>query len=88
MVLTIKEGKINGNNVSFSITFDFGGNEMKMEYKGVVCGSDQIDFRNDGAAHGTGSEESQVTGHFIKPREDIPRIQHYSENSTGTLRDF
>ena len=46
MVLTIKEGKINGNNVSFSITFDFGGNEMKMEYKGVVS-ADQIKLTSE-----------------------------------------
>ena len=34
--IAIKEGKIDGNKISFSVTFDFGGKEMKLEYKGVV----------------------------------------------------
>jgi hypothetical protein len=46
MVLTIKDGKINGNNISFSITIDFGGNEMKMDYKGVVS-ADQIKLTSE-----------------------------------------
>ena len=36
--IAIKDGKIDGNNVSFSVTFDMGGQEMKMEYKGVLSG--------------------------------------------------
>lgn len=36
--LPIKDGKINGNNISFSVTIDMGGQEMKMEYKGVLTG--------------------------------------------------
>lgn len=32
----IKEGKINGSNISFVVLLDFGGQEMKMDYKGVV----------------------------------------------------
>ena len=42
----IKDGKIDGNNVSFSVTFDFGGQEMKMEYKGVLSG-DQLKLTFD-----------------------------------------
>lgn len=38
--MAIKEGKINGNNISFSISFDMGGQEMKMEMKGVLSGDD------------------------------------------------
>jgi hypothetical protein len=34
--IPIKDGKINGNNISFTVTFDMGGQEMKLEYKGVV----------------------------------------------------
>lgn len=34
--LQIKDGKIDGNNISFSVTFDFGGQEMKIDYKGTV----------------------------------------------------
>jgi hypothetical protein len=34
----IKDGKIDGNKISFTIVFDMGGQEMKMEYKGVLSG--------------------------------------------------
>lgn len=34
--IPIKDGKINGNNISFNVTIDMGGQEMKLEYKGVV----------------------------------------------------
>ena len=37
--IAIKDGKIDGNNISFSVTLDFGGQEMKMEYKGVLSGT-------------------------------------------------
>jgi hypothetical protein len=36
--LAIKGGKIDGNNVSFSVSIDFGGQEMKMDYTGVLSG--------------------------------------------------
>jgi hypothetical protein len=44
--IAIKEGKIDGNNISFSVTFDFGGQEMKMQYKGAVA-ADQIKLTFD-----------------------------------------
>ncbi len=36
--IPIKDGKINGNNISFTIVFDMGGQEMKTDYKGVLSG--------------------------------------------------
>ena len=42
----IADGKVDGNNVSFSITFDFGGMPFTMNYKGVV-NKDQIKFTID-----------------------------------------
>jgi hypothetical protein len=39
--IPIKNGKIEGNNISFQVAVDFGGNEMKFDYKGVLSG-DQI----------------------------------------------
>lgn len=42
----IKNGKIDGNNISFSVTFDMGGQEMKIDYKGVVS-TDQIKLSFD-----------------------------------------
>ena len=32
----IKDGKIEGNTISFTVTFDFGGMPFLMSYKGVV----------------------------------------------------
>jgi len=39
--IPIKNGKIEGNNISFQISVDLGGNEMKFDYKGVLSG-DQL----------------------------------------------
>jgi hypothetical protein len=39
----IQEGKIDGDNISFSQTFERGGNSMKILYKGKVSG-DTIQF--------------------------------------------
>jgi hypothetical protein len=36
----ISNGKVDGNNVTFEVTRDFGGNSMTMKYVGVVSGSD------------------------------------------------
>ncbi len=44
--IPIKNGKIDGNNISFSISFDMGGQEMKMDFKGVLSG-DQIKISFD-----------------------------------------
>jgi len=37
---TIAEGKVDGDNLSFSITADFQGTELKLSYKGKVAGAD------------------------------------------------
>lgn len=39
----IEEGKIVGDEISFSVTRNFGGNDIKFLYKGKVAG-DQIQF--------------------------------------------
>ena len=44
--IALKDGKIDGNNISFTVLLDFGGQEMKMEYKGVVS-PDQIKLTMD-----------------------------------------
>jgi hypothetical protein len=44
--IPIKDGKIDGDKISFSVTIDMGGQEMKMEYKGVVS-ADQIKLTLD-----------------------------------------
>lgn len=39
--IPLQEGKVAGNQISFSTTLDFGGNSIKLLYKGTVSG-DQI----------------------------------------------
>lgn len=46
MDVAIKDGKIDGANISFSITFDFGGMPITLEYKGVVSAA-EIKFNID-----------------------------------------
>jgi hypothetical protein len=41
--MDISDGKISGNDISFSVTMNMNGNEMKMSYKGTVSG-DEIKF--------------------------------------------
>jgi hypothetical protein len=47
MEVALKEGKIEGNNVSFKVSLDFGGMPLDLNYKGVMTGTDMkltIDF--------------------------------------------
>lgn len=44
--IAIKDGKIDGANISFSVTFDFGGMPFTLMYKGVVAGG-TIKFSGD-----------------------------------------
>jgi hypothetical protein len=41
--MEISDGKISGDEISFSQTMEFNGNSMKMLYKGTISG-DQITF--------------------------------------------
>jgi hypothetical protein len=36
----IKDGKIEGNNISFTVTLDMGGQEAKIPHKGVLSGNE------------------------------------------------
>jgi hypothetical protein len=42
----IQDGKIDGNTITFNVTFDFGGMPLMLSYKGVVS-SDQINVSLD-----------------------------------------
>ncbi len=46
MDIKIADGKINGANITFSVTLDFGGMPFKLDYKGVVA-ADQIKLSGD-----------------------------------------
>lgn len=48
---TIEDGKIDGDNVSFHITVNVGGNEGKVNYTGKVEG-DSIKFKVEVPAYG------------------------------------
>ena len=41
--IPISDGKVKGDDISFIVTMSFGGNEVKMNYKGKVSG-DEIKF--------------------------------------------
>jgi hypothetical protein len=41
--MDISDGKVSGNDISFNVTANFNGNEMKLSYKGVLSG-DEIKF--------------------------------------------
>ena len=38
--IPVKEGKVEGKNISFSVTLDFGGMPFTIAYKGVVAEAD------------------------------------------------
>jgi hypothetical protein len=38
--IKIADGKVDGNNLSFSVSFDFGGMPLTITYKGVLSGQE------------------------------------------------
>ena len=44
--VAIKDGKVDGNNISFTVTLDFGGMAILLSYKGVVD-KEQIKMTGD-----------------------------------------
>jgi hypothetical protein len=44
--IPIKDGKVDGSNISFTVTLDFGGMMFVLNYKGVVD-KEQIKFTGD-----------------------------------------
>jgi len=44
--IPIKDGKIDGNTITYTVTFDFGGMPFTLSYKGVVS-PDQIKMSGD-----------------------------------------
>jgi len=49
--LPISEGKSSGNDLSFVVTLNFNGNEIKQDYKGTVSGN-EIKFTRSGGRGG------------------------------------
>jgi len=46
MEIKIKDGKVEGDNITFSVTLDFGGMPFTLNYKGAVS-DEQIKFNGD-----------------------------------------
>jgi hypothetical protein len=44
--IPIMDGKVDGNTITFTVTFDFGGMPFMLSYKGIVS-SDQIKMSGD-----------------------------------------
>ncbi len=44
--INISDGKVKGDDISFTVTMSFGGNDVKMLYKGKVAG-DEIKFTRE-----------------------------------------
>jgi hypothetical protein len=45
--IPISDGKINGDDISFTVTQEFGGNTVKQNYIGKIAG-DEIKFKREG----------------------------------------
>jgi hypothetical protein len=48
---TISDGKVEGDTVTFTISGNFGGNEMKLTYKGKIVSPTEIKFTVDAAGN-------------------------------------
>jgi hypothetical protein len=46
MEIAIKDGKVDGDNIAFTVTLDFGGMPFTLYYKGAVS-DDEIKFSGD-----------------------------------------
>ena len=43
---TIENGKVDGNNITFNLTANFQGNEMKLNYTGKMTGADTMELQS------------------------------------------
>src|SRR5690349_17579407 len=53
--IPLQEGKVAGNQISFSTTLDFGGNSVKLLYKGTLAG-DQLKMSREREGSGQARE--------------------------------
>jgi hypothetical protein len=68
----INEGKINGDEISFSVIRNLGGKEMQLVYKGKVAG-DEIKFTRE--VQGGGQPEEFIAKREFQRNGDIPVIK-------------
>jgi len=64
----IKEGKVSGDEISFSLTRNIGGTDMKVLWKGTMAG-DEIKFTRalEGGAGPGGGGATEMTAKRAKP---------------------
>src|ERR1035438_9368858 len=55
----ITDGKVDGDTVTFSITGNMQGQEMKLTYKGKIVSATEIKFDAEGAVGGGGGQAIQ-----------------------------
>ena len=49
--VAITDGKLEGNDISFVVTLEFGGNTMKLNYRGMVSGDEiKMKVQREGAS--------------------------------------
>jgi len=61
---TITDGKVDGDNLSFTITADLQGTELKLNYKGKVSGAD-LHLTSERAGDG-GGQSIEWTGKKVQ----------------------
>ena len=62
----INEGKIDGDNISFSITANLGGNDVKLTYKGKVTGNEMKLTSEFSGGGGGGGQAIQWTAKKVQ----------------------
>ena len=64
----LKEGKVTGDDITFSLTRNIGGTDMKVVWKGKIAG-DEIKFTRSvaGAAGPGGGAATEITAKRSKP---------------------
>ena len=45
--IAIAEGKVSGDNISFTVKMEYGGNSVEQKYTGTISG-DEIKFKREG----------------------------------------
>jgi hypothetical protein len=68
----ISEGKINGDEISFVVTRNVGGKEMKLLYKGKVAG-DEIKFTRE--IQGGGQPQEFIAKREFERNGDVPLLK-------------
>jgi hypothetical protein len=63
----IKDGKIDGDNVSFTIVRKMGETEMKIVWKGIIAG-DEIKFKREVAGGGMGGPGGAAAEEIVARR--------------------